>query len=117
MESDANETVGSLRQRLSEGETLEVAGYALSSELWREIEGLELATRLTSCIGSLTVFEVGRSGDEKLSVPTRQLLGTASEKGIQASVERISGEPFWATTEIVVNRTLVDRTAHHLRLI
>lgn len=114
MESNNKETVESLRQRLSEGETLEIAGYSLSPALWRDIEEIVLSQSLDPCLGKLALIEVGSARDGQLSPVGRCLLATANEKGMQTTGMRLAGDPFWNATEIVTNPELAMRTVQFL---
>lgn len=110
MESDNKETVADLRGRLDRGETLEVAGYELSPELASAVETVNLNDTIHSGLGRLTVFEVGGAGNPELSRVGQDCVRSASSRTADASGIRIAGEPFWTTTEIVVNPELVSRT-------
>ena len=111
MDEGEKETVEQLRARLARGEPTEVAGYRLPPGLWRSVENVELSPLLSSALGGLAVFEVGRTGASQLSPPARALLNQASENGIEATGKRFSGEPFWSSTEIVVNSDVATETA------
>lgn len=114
MEDGERETVEQIRARLARGESIEVAGYRLPPGLWRSIEDVELMRLLSSALGELAVFEVGRVGAAQLSPTTQALLHEASERGIKATGLRLSGEPFWSSTEIVVNSEVTARTVDFL---
>jgi exosortase A-associated hydrolase 2 len=114
MEDDSKETVDRLRERLAAGERLSIAGYTLSSELWRAIDSLKLSSLLNPCLGELRLLEVGRAADGQLSASGRRLVTAAEDMRIPVLGERISGEPFWSSTEIVVNAKLTDLTVEHL---
>ena len=114
MEGDAKETVDGLKARLNCGERLEVAGYELPPELWRAIENIELSASLSDSLGQLRLVEVGRARDGELSVVGRRLVDAAQERDIDTSGVHISGEPFWSTTEIVVNPELTELTVQFL---
>ncbi|MEX2123354.1 MAG: hydrolase 2, exosortase A system-associated [Woeseia sp.] len=114
MESDGGETVENLKERLDRGETLEIAGYPLTPELWRAVEAVDLAAFIDPCLGQLAIFEVGRARENELSIAGRRLAVKAQEQGIESTGRRIPGEPFWSTTEIVVNPELTQRTTEYL---
>ena len=110
MADGRGETVGGLRERLRHGETLEVAGYALSPSLADRIDGLRLVERLGPHVGELHWMEVLRTAD--LPMPDASVAAImAAEPGVGAIRRHIvAGEPFWSATEIVLNADLVDRT-------
>lgn len=111
MQDDAKETVEELKNRLRGGEVIEVAGYALGSDLWRAIEQLELTPSIDRRLGHLASWEIGPGAEGGLSVPGKRLLQSAIQHGLNASAERLQGEPFWSSTEIVVHPDLAQRTA------
>ncbi len=111
MASGRRETVEGLRKSLAKSGELEVAGYALSESLWRGVEGVNLSENLDGAIGDLTVFEIGLHEAGNLSPAGRRLLEDARGKGIDANGSRIAGDPFWSSTETVVNRDLANLTA------
>lgn len=108
MEEGRTETVESLRKDLASGQSIEVAGYELSPGLWQSLESLKLSSYLTPALGSLGIFEVGPSPE--LSPIGRNLLTAAQAQGITVSGERIEGDPFWLSSEIVVNQQLSAAT-------
>ncbi len=116
MEADRKETVEELRAKLEAGEALEVAGYALGPALAAEIGRAELSGSLHRGLGELRVLEVGRARDDDLSVASRRVLAAAETVGIETEGARVPGEPYWTSTEVVVNAELVALTAQGLGL-
>lgn len=114
MRSDRKETVESLKERLDRGETVHVAGYPLTPEVWRAVEVVELSAAVGPYLGNLAIFEVGGSSDGELSRIGRHLIEAASDHGVETRGERIRGEPFWSATEVVVNPQLAQMTTDHL---
>ena len=114
MAAGGGETVQQLQERLAAGECLEVAGYPLSSALWNDVEAAVLSAGAHANFGALALFEVGQSKAGELSIAGQKLLKPAAEAGRQVIGERIDGEPFWMAAEIVVNKTLQQRTVAHL---
>lgn len=113
MEHDSSESVEDLRQRMAGGESLEIAGYALSPGLHNDVESKKLAELLQPSLGSLKVVEVGRTTSDDLSIPAQRIVRAAVGAGIPTSGQRLSGDPYWTSTEIVVNHGLVDATLKH----
>lgn len=113
MQSDRKETVDDLKRRLERGDAVDVAGYCLSSELWQAVEERQLSPLLSSRLGQLSVFDIGREPGE-VSIATKRLLEKAIAREVNASADRIEGEPFWSATEIVTNRELTRRTVDDL---
>jgi exosortase A-associated hydrolase 2 len=114
MADGRKETVEGLKTRLEGGDRLEVAGYSLSPELWREIEAVNLSVSLHSCLGNIAIFEVGKVRDDEVSPNGKHLVSAAEGRGIVTTALRIPGEPFWATTEVAINSELARHTASYL---
>jgi exosortase A-associated hydrolase 2 len=114
MMQSARETVSGLRQRLRDGEPLEVAGYELSPELAMELDRLKLVDLTGSYLGVLHWMEVISDVAGSTAAASQSCLEIARLRGLQASVRTVVGAPFWATTEIVRIAELVDSTVEAL---
>ena len=114
MEGDSKEGVNELKEKLRAGIPLEVAGYELSPRLWAEIDSKDLLKSLSGNLGQLLIAEVGSTRDGTLSPAGRRLAEAAGRVGIPVDGCRVEGEPFWTTTEIVVNRDLQSVTEEFL---
>ncbi len=104
------ETTKSLRQRLSAGESIEVAGYTLSARLAEELSGLNLTTAAPAC--DVQWLEVVAESGRELPAPTQRLLARWST-GTRLELTSVVGEPFWASnhaTELVQCPELVQAT-------
>lgn len=110
---DQRETHAELRARLEAGDVLEVAGYALADPLVSSIERVDLGQILHKGLGALLIAEVGRSDEAVLSAVGRRLLASSQSILDDAEGQRVSGEPFWTSTEIVVNPDLCALTADY----
>ncbi|MGQ0384074.1 MAG: hydrolase 2, exosortase A system-associated [Gammaproteobacteria bacterium] len=111
MSDGPRESTGRLRSRLTAGETVDVAGYALGSRLALQIEGLRLPQLVSPALGELWWIEVSRSDPPALPEAADRAIAGASATACRITPMAIAGEPFWASTEIVVNRRLLDDTA------
>lgn len=109
MSSGAGESVDELRARLDGGEIIEVAGYELSPRLWKDIEAADLEASISVALGELMIIETGISRGS-LSPVGQRLADAAAELGLSVSGEKITGDPFWASTEIVTNPLLTEIT-------
>ena len=105
-----NENTNSLKQRLQNGETIEIGGYPLSSALAEDINRLKLSDSLCASLGKLWIFEVGRAAGVALSPDRKCIESAALQKGISTSSDRILGQPYWSSTEIVVDSDLCQTT-------
>lgn len=106
------ESVPRLRERLAAEGSLDVAGYTLTAGLAREIDRRSVTDCLHANLGRLSVMEVLRSvPDAGATAVASQLLEHAAGVAIGTSHHRVAGEPFWSSTEIVDNPSLVELTA------
>jgi exosortase A-associated hydrolase 2 len=108
------ETVAQLRQRLKDGEQLEIAGYDLSPRLAAQLGELRLAALVTPALGSLAWFEVVRADGAQLPEPSQQCIEAARQAGVAVAPRAVTGEAFWSSTEIVTIPALVALTADAL---
>ncbi len=116
MEPGGQVTVDALRGKLSEGASLEVAGYELTPSLWQSVEGTDLLDSVKPGLGRLSVIEIGRVRKEGLSPAAKKIVGAAEAEGVDVSCQRVPGDPIWAATEIVTNSLLQTSTLDHLAL-
>lgn len=107
---DRKETVGELRNRLLQGELLEVGGYEVAPELFRSIEAERLADATTPALGSVGWFEVSATGGEELGASSQASLDVMRARLPSVEAGLLAGEPFWTSTEIVRNHDLVAAT-------
>jgi exosortase A-associated hydrolase 2 len=115
MEGRADETTDNLRARLENGETLEIGGYSLSPQLWREIETATIEPQQLRALGTIALLEIGPRESDQLSVANRRLAERASDSGVTMTGQRFAGDPFWSATEIVVNEALQQQTVTSLK--
>jgi exosortase A-associated hydrolase 2 len=114
MDDSAREGVDDLKDRLKNGETLEVAGYELSATLWADVDSSDLLQTLSGNLGHLMLMEVGRARDDGLSPVGQRIQAAAEQAGVDVDGQRLEGEPFWSATEIVVNAGLSTATVDFL---
>ena len=109
MANDVKESASELLAYLSRDGELEVAGYRLSANLASQIERVAKPAALPDKLGAVDWFEITR-----LTVgTTAKSTGQEDDVGRVATVPArhvLTGEPFWASTEIVLNEELVKRT-------
>ena len=108
------ETTGSLRDRLRDGETLEVAGYALTPALAGDIEGLELVEAAKDVGAPMLWLELAGDGAAEPPPASARALQALAEAGREIAYERIQGEPFWSIEEPVLIDALIARTVAQL---
>lgn len=110
MMESRSETVEGLRRRLAQGETLEIAGYAISSQLAEQIDRIAGFDLAGTGIRELHWLEVTREQRE-LSGQSRNAIERLRTQIESLQVHLVPGEPFWTTTEIVRLPELVSRSA------
>ena len=111
MMESRRETVGELRKKLSEGETLEVAGYELSGRLATQLDAAQLLDHLGALAKEITCFDVGPDSAPAQSPRVKRLSERAAACGTRWTAEQLSGEPYWTSTEIVALPKLVEKSA------
>ena len=107
---DRKETVSELRTRLEHGDVVEVAGYGLSGRLAADLEAVKAPARLPASFGEIGWMEVVREPGAALPTPSVQVIDRTRESGGRIADSSFPGEPFWSSTEIVVNRDMVAAT-------
>jgi len=112
---DRKESLAELRTRLAAGTPVEVAGYNLAGRLAEDLEALAPPDYVSrGALGALAWFEVIRGLEGGVSPASAKLIESTRGHGGSVESRTFSGEPFWSTTEIVVNRDLVLATVAHL---
>lgn len=104
-------TSAGLRNLLTSGRTLEVAGYALTPEMAAAIDGF----RLIDCKPTKPVDWM-ELGAETYDLPpaSRNVVDSWRSAGTHVRETLLTGEAFWAVQETTVVRSLVDRTVSRL---
>lgn len=110
METGRKETLAELKARLQAGETLEIAGYGLPGRLAADLERLRTPTSVAAGLGELLWLEVVADAEAPLPLPSARLLEASTGAGRTVAWQTFAGEPFWASTEIVLNGALVAAT-------
>jgi exosortase A-associated hydrolase 2 len=113
MMEDRKESVADLRTTLAAGRRLEVAGYELSSTLARDLEAVVPPARLPTALGEIAWIEIVRDSSAPLPQSSLRLIQQTVEQRGTVRALALVGEPFWSTTEIVVNRSLISHTVAH----
>ncbi len=111
--SDVKETTADLKARFAAGEAVEVAGYAVAPALARELEQASLLKSINRHAGTVHWFEVLRAADAPLPVPAVKAMEQLRQQ-LDATLHPVVGEPFWATTEVMINPALLAETAASL---
>lgn len=103
------ETTAQLRQRLTAGEALEVAGYLLDPALTAALAGARLSGPYDI---PLCWLEIALDGGTEISAGSRRTVDAWISQGIAqgapVQARGVAGEPFWATQEISEAVALLD---------
>lgn len=110
MMSGFPESVKSLRESLERGIPLEVAGYELGPELFMQLQMLQPGHRVSPAFGMVSWMETALEADAELLTPSRTLIEGTRAVGGRIDAMTFQGDPFWSSTEIVLNRELIDAT-------
>lgn len=100
LSGEARETVGDLRQRLADGESLEVAGYDLNPALATALEQRELAQLIPAGGAGVHWLELSASGTSQPMQASRQVIESWREQGCAPRVQCLQGDAFWSTQEL-----------------
>jgi len=97
-----------LRQRLARGDTVHVAGYALSAALARGLEQARLDPPPNPAEAEW--FELSSRADPTIAPPTEHAQAAWRAMGWQVRSHCLSGAAFWQSTEIEEVPALIDAT-------
>lgn len=111
---DRRESVVDLKARLMAGGTLEVAGYDLSARMAADLSRMAPPQALPPQFGATAWLEIVRDPDAGPPLPSAQLVKATNEAGGKITARCFAGEPYWASTETVVNADVVTSTLEHL---
>jgi exosortase A-associated hydrolase 2 len=114
MQKDGKETTAGLRERLKSGESVEVAGYALSARIAGQLDRIDLPGALSTNLGAVRWVEIVRSATSAPPTPAVKAVEQARLAGMNVELHALEGEPFWSSVEIVRNRALVLDTVQTL---
>jgi len=108
------ETTGALRERLTSGETLEIAGYELAPELAEAIDGIRLGALAPPEGVATDWLEVAIGDDAALTPAGKTVVDRWREDGAAVAAAAVAGEPFWTLQETTIAPTLIAETVHRV---
>jgi len=97
-----------LRDRIANGEHIEVAGYRLGEGLARDLERSELV--FVPQANRVLWLEVSSDDLPKLSPASAKRIAQFAERGVRVEAAAVTGQPFWQTVEIAESPALVAKT-------
>jgi exosortase A-associated hydrolase 2 len=101
------EKTSDLKQRLINGESIEVAGYVLNPELATPLLKLNAGQLELEQLTEIAIFELISAADSQTSTITSKLLTILHQKSINSSLTKVVGDPFWAGQELKLNAELI----------
>ena len=113
MGRESAETTASLRARLAQEGSLEIAGYRLSAGLIASLEGSALGAPGPRRIAALDWYQVIAAADQPLPPAVAPLVQTWRDAGVPGRVHSVPGDSFWATQEITEGTGLITATIEH----
>jgi exosortase A-associated hydrolase 2 len=113
--SAPQEKTSDLRTQLLEGQFVEVAGYQLNPDLVRPILALRADQLHLQNLEDVAIFEIVLNVAVPVSASHAQWLAKLHQDGINASLTKVVGDPFWATQEISVAPELIRQTCEQVK--
>ncbi len=111
---EQKETAGELKRRLADGETLEIAGYGISSTLAADLETLALGNISLSKVQAVNWVELAPEADRPLMPVSQRLVDAWRDEGVAINTAVVACDQFWATQEIAHCPAMVDRTINFI---
>ena len=108
------ETVAKLRERLLLGGSLEIAGYFLPFEMFKQIDSTVLKSLSLPSGLRVQIFEVVNEEGKPLLPATSNQVKFWQSSAVDCSATTVQGEPFWATQEISYAPELLEQSADKL---
>ena len=108
--SDAKESLPELKAVLESGDSIEVAGYEISAELYRAVSGIELKELMAGMKLPLAWLEM--VADERMGMPAAasRSIDMLNASGCQIESDVVTGPKFWSTAETTVSDALAERS-------
>lgn len=99
----------SLKTSLEAGESVEIAGYQLSSKLALGLRQAKMET-LTPLVQRVVWREVVAQADRPVTPPSLRTVSRWQQAGLGVDAGTAVGEPFWITPEIAESSLLIKST-------
>ena len=93
------ETTGDLRQRLAEGEIIEVAGYPLTGDLAADIESRRLAAMTSGAGRRIVWLEVVGKPEQDLAPASRKAIAALEQAGVNVATRTTVSQMIWQLHE------------------
>lgn len=93
------ETTKEIRQRLADGEDVEVSGYTLSGALVGQIEAIDVSAMSSLCAGTIYWLEHVAEAGKEIGLASRKVVDQLSQQGNRIDVRTFSDPPIWQIHE------------------
>jgi len=103
-------TPSDIRQHLSNGQNVEIAGYSLSPTLAQTIDRLDLKTLKPTPSSKVVWLEIIPTKTRGLSPLNEDIVNEWCLEKIETKVVKIVGQPFWNSLEIIELPELLEAT-------
>jgi len=108
--SEEKESIQSLKQRLTDGEVVEVAGYGLASAVTDGLVAASLKNIAPAFLPATCWIDVVANDGQMPPLMNRKLVQSWAEAGVTLQHQCCVGEPFWGSVEIVEIPDMVAKT-------
>ena len=113
--SDGGEKLADLKALLDAGQSLEIAGYEVSADLYRAIVALELKELMAGLDIPVSWFELVAAADSPVPMASANAIAALTSAGCEISSTAVAGPKFWSTVEITRSDALAEQTLAALR--
>jgi exosortase A-associated hydrolase 2 len=93
------ETTKEIRQRLADGEDVEVSGYTLSGALVGQIESIDVSLMSGLCAGTIYWLEHVTESGKEIGLASRKVVDQLSQQGNRIDVRTFCDPPIWQIHE------------------
>lgn len=112
-DADTRQVMSGMREALAKGETLEIAGYGLSSALASGMDAAKLRLPAGYAV-PVVVLEVDSRQPSGLSPALVRLAERLNAEGAHVRTEVVNGPAFWQTQEIEIAPALIEASLRAL---
>jgi exosortase A-associated hydrolase 2 len=103
-----------LKQQLLDGNSVEVAGYALNPYLTNPLMNLVANKINLMNVEQIKIFELVNNSEKSISPGTNKFVDCLQQDGKSISLSVVIGSPFWSTQEIIEVPDLINQTINAL---
>lgn len=93
------ETTKEIRQRLADGENVEIAGYTLGGALVEDIESIDVSAMTSLCTGTIYWLEHVIEAGKDIGLASRKVVDQLAQQGNKIEVRTFCDPPIWQIHE------------------